>query len=434
MIQTISSTYSTKDKIYLLYYLILSILTLLLTKPEFAIGGFYRIIYLVAVFVPLLFNKKYIPVIITLFVGFSFTSFYQLLPSAIVFYPPIILIFYVLCFPKLNFRLLLFLLYLLYFFFIEAFSYLPTYDFIYWFIASLLLSQLLNNQRDVDNMLFSFVILSFLLSLLYIINYDSFSVQYIDTNLDRSGWINPNVFGGVVGLGLVCSFYILLLSLERRTLIRFVSILTCILGYIVLILNASRGAILASTFAILFMLTFSNIKWTFKLLYLALVVVFFVILYQLGYFELLESRLMSDDTSSAGGRFDIWKAKYEAFGNLPLFRQVVGIGYSECLSLGNVYKDTHNDFFTALFAYGYIGLIIFLFYLFGPIIITPKHAKKKCLVFELFICMESMSLSPIMRGYFVFIMFMFVLYRMAFIERKSTKRNNIYESCYSMLT
>ena len=423
MPQMFGSAYSIKEKLYACYYMLISLLTMYLTKPDFMLSGMYRAVYLIMVIFPLFFHRKYIPMIFTLFVGFSFASFYPLLPSVDYFYPLIVLVLYFCCLPKLNTLLIFFLLLISYFFFIEAFSINSDYDFVIWITTALFLSELINTPNGLKKIVLAYVILSMMLSMLFIINFDYFASQYMDSSLERSGWINPNVFGGIIGLGTVCSFYILLNRQFDNRILRGIVLFTSILSCFVLIINASRGAIISTSIAILFLFLTSTVKLSYKFLFLLMLAVFIFALYNFGYFELLETRFMSDNTESGGGRLDIWNAKFDAFWNLPIVNRIFGVGYSNCLSLGGIYMDTHNDFLTALFAYGYIGLVLFSCLLFAPLFIAPKHLRKQIVVFEIFLCFESMVLSPMMRGYFVFLMFLFVLYHLSYIERKASNYN-----------
>lgn len=414
---------STRDIGYIIYYSVLLLITFILSKPHAAYGELVRYVYLGAVVLPLFFNKSYVVFALTLFFGISQTSFVSLMPTASYY---MLCIVVVLCFMQVKIKrdIVPVFIWILYVLCVELLNMTPHLECVICGIATLLLSCYVGTKQDLSKIGVAFCLISLVLGLLFVIFFNEFAEQFFmkgNEEVERSGWINANIFGGVIGCGMVSSV-LMLVNPQDFTLSKLVkSLCLCcvILSTIVLILNASRGALIASILASLILLFCSRIKRTTLVLILLGCVLLLTILYSAGYFELLELRVAGENnnTETAGGRTEIWAEKFEAFGALPAYTQLIGVGYYRCVDLG-IYFDTHNDFVTALCAYGFIGLLSFVIFSIAPIFIASRRYKLTVLGLVVFLAIEGFVLSPIFRGYFVFFVFYLMIIKFAAMTRR----------------
>lgn len=417
---TISAKLRETNKYIFIYYILILCATIAVSKPNANLGNIYRFGYLCLVLLPLSFNVRIAPLVLTTFIGISFASFAPLLPTNTTYYFIIVSIPLIARKPKSTTKVLLFvLLFVLYYLCIELFNGTPRTNFIKWIFITFLLFQSIISKEDLNLFAKSFPVISLVLSILFFLNFDSFveEVAIMGEEVERSGWINPNIFGAYVGCGLVMAFYYFLNDRTNSKPIKIFYLSTIIFSIITLIMNASRGVVLSCSVSIVFILLFSNVKKFYKISIPILLVLFLVTLYSLGTFDLLEARFATENTATAGGRTDIWLAKLNEFKNLPFGQQVFGVGYNNCVALGGNDMDTHNDLFTALFAYGYVGLLLFSVMLILPLYLSRKNNFFIVLGFEVFLIMECFVLSPIFRGYFLFIAFYFFILKYALFSK-----------------
>ena len=423
-----SSAASTKNKMYALYYVALLLLTFFLSKPNVTYSVILRYVYMLAVVAPLFFNKSYTIFAIPLFLGISHGSFVPLLPTTSTYF--LVLVFalsYVQVHVTQN--VLWYILGIVYILCVELFSMNPYFECVIWATIAVLLSFSVNTIQDVKRVGLSFTLISLVLGVLFLIFFDEFSDTYASTgneDVERSSWINANVFGGIIGCGMVSSVFLLVSAKEWLVNISYksVCIVVLLLSIVVLILNASRGALSASVISSIILLLSTKIKKRYLFLIFLGLSIFVYILYNAGYFELLELRTLGEDntTDTAGGRTEIWDAKLNAFTNLPILQQLFGVGYDDCVNLV-VYADTHNDLVTALCAYGYVGFISFIALLVAPIFVARPDKRVVIIGLLVFLTLECVVLSPILRGYFIFFVFYIMIIKYAVI----TNRRQEYE-------
>lgn len=402
---TRASLLSRDDVPFLLYYVALSILTVLLTRPDRELGEYYRILYSIAIFIPPIVKGKWLPFSLNVFVSVSICSFSPLLPSK-TFLLVIAAFLIAMLSRKFDLSKVKSVEWLLLFhIFIIGLIY---YDFNALMVDSILMMLIcigcIDNNDDVKLLALSFVFVSIVLSVLFLLNFDNFLATYAkDEALDRSGWINPNMFGGHLSLGVVAAYWLLHNKFADK--IWNIILLVCIgTALFVLIMNASRGALLASVIPIAVMVLFSKIKVRYKLLTLAIGFFLVSFAFNNGIFDLLLYRL-SDETAKTGGdRFIIWSDKFEAFFQENIVSLIFGVGQTNCELLG-AKGSTHNDFVTALFSYGIIGFILFIIVLLKPLFASLRKFSAELTAFYIVMLVECFVLEPFFRGYFLYYMF-----------------------------
>lgn len=396
---------------FVIYYAILAILTLLMMRPEVEEYPLaVRFVYLILVFAPLIYAKEFTPFAVTAFYTISYCSFVGLLPFSII-YPFTALLFLWLISRKRARIPVVYTISCFYFFFIS----LLYFDFevtgVLWIgvLMIMMLAAYIRKEKDLTLFAYGFVLVSFVLGVVFLLNLEHFMYAYTHTaeEMDRSGWLNPNDFGGTIGCGTVIATGLILNGKKKPFLLRLFLIATIIISFAALAMNASRGALIAAALgSLIFLLLNKKISLFGKLVILVAVAAFIYILYTNSFLDLLLQRFREEvDEESGGGRFSIWTKKLTAFKEFSPIKHLFGIGQLECIEIGRKIRS-HNDFLTAYMAYGIVGLIFFIITVFRPF--YNKFSFKKALAilpYMTFLLIECFLLEPLMRGYFVFIAF-----------------------------
>ncbi len=396
---------------FVVYYAILAIITLLMMRPEVEEYPMaIRLVYLALVFAPLLYAKEFTPFAVTAFYTISYCSFVGLLPFSIIY--PFACLFFLWLISRQRARIpLVFVISLFYFFLMSVFFFDFEQTGVLWVgvLMAMLLSAYIHKEKDLTIFAYGFVLVSFILSMVFLLNIEHFMYAYTHTaeDFDRSGWLNPNDFGGTIGCGTVIATGLILDGKKKPILSRIFLFVTIFMSIAALAMNASRGALIAAVLgSLLFLIINKKISVFGKLLILALAAAFIYVLYTNSFLDLLIQRFQEEmDEESGGGRFAIWSKKLELFNEMEPIKRLFGIGQLETIDTGRHIR-THNDFLTAYMAYGIVGLILFVIILFRPF--YNKFSFKKAvaiLPYMAFLLIESFLLEPLMRGYFVFIAF-----------------------------
>lgn len=275
------------------------------------------------------------------------------------------------------------------------------------------------SRNDINastlNMLYCFIVSTLSLSILYLFNYDKFLLDYnAAEGLERSGWIDPNYFSAIIGMGIISS--IILLLKNNKNILKVILIVTIMIGFVVQVLLASRGALLAVSLSSLVLLFFAEIKKRYKLLFSFIIFVFLLWMYTNNYFDLLEYRI-NNDTGGGSGRLDIWLAKLNAFsteGNI--FQWLFGMGFQSAFELSGISGrgvGFHNDFLAILCGYGLVGLIIFIYWIFYPLTISTANNRLYVFASLLYLLITYITLEPMSLGYLPFYAFYYLIFLLA---------------------
>ena len=394
-----------KQKILIIYYLVLCVIMFLIMKPDQEISNIYRMGFLFLVISPTIVFPNYLPAALTLFLSVSITSFSQVLPTTEWYYLLLLPIFIFWGYRKKSLSFTRGSSIYLYYLVVSMLCFDVTNGILMCLVA-VLLGYLIKTEDDVKFMFYAFMLVSLILSLQYILNFEYFAMGYrSDQGLERATWSNPNIYGLTIGCGGVLSGAYLMkhLRIERSFLAMLISILTIISVTIALIINASRGGLLFFSLS-------SNLNMIYKTLIVLICICGIYYLYSMGVLDVLLYRMADDTASTGGGRTTIWVNKFNAFTqNSNILQLLYGIGMTECISLA-VPLSTHNDLVTSLIAFGFFGLLLFTIVISAPLRIGLKKDTILALGLSSFIFLESSLAEPFFRGNFLFIMFyLFVL-------------------------
>lgn len=390
------------NRFFLCYYFLLLFVLCSWSNSESLPPIYLRIIYIACVTVPLILMKhRLYPIIVLTLVVISSSSYavsYMPVEGLYIFIIFIIGFFLIKPNPHLHIQVSFPIL------FLGLISMLV--DLIYSneiFISFHLFSLIVTcyfipkaNNEYIRIMSYSFILISLVLSLEFVFLGDKF-ISSVNTFLgvfDRKGWADPNYFCSILGYGICACFIELLVNRKNANLksnlfiyvILFLSIYT-------LVTAASRGTIVAIscfTFVIIF---FSSMHLKQRFMIISLLSVTGILMYYLGYLDLIILRFLSD-AGDAGGRTNIWIDRLYAFINdCNPIEWIVGIGRERSLYLGTSgILGSHNDFVATLVSYGFIGLFTLIIILLQPVLRANKNkALILALVSYLAVCMFSIE-------------------------------------------
>ena len=274
---------------------------------------------------------------------------------------------------------------------------------------------------------YAFTIMSLTLSIFFIVGGSAFQVDFGTSEFERTEWMDPNYFGCIVGIGIMASMIEILYNRILKIPERIIFLLTIGLSLYVLILNGSRGALLATGMSLILLLIGNGQNISKKLLIICGFSIFIYMLYMSGTFDFLLYRIELDSGRGGSGRTYIWQTKMMAFSNqLSVLEQLFGIGYKNGMTLGFGFsRGFHNDYIAILVEYGVFGLMVFIGMLLSPL----RKSNNKVIVLSIivYVAMASSTLEPISGGmivYFGFLFYACMIGRSGFFSQTNIASNN----------
>ena len=323
-----------------MYYIVLMIVTVVRTT-ETEPNAIIRIGYLLAFFMPIV--LKYSELFSVCLVSFmtvgTYSFAYSFFPYQLVIYPIICLFTYIICKGGYGLSLtkngaLLFFS-SIYVLLVDVLNGGSPQNIFYSLLLIIFFVLLKggNATYNLSLMFNGFAATSLALSIVYLSNYEKFVVSYGQGEFERSGWTDPNYLSSIIGMGILTSFVQILRKRNAALPLKLFWIVCAGLSLISQLLMASRGGILATALSIVIVFMFMKIRSIYKVGVFVILCVFIFWLYNSGFFDLLEYRILSDD-GSGSGRTVIWVKKLNAFieeGN-PL-QWIFGLGYESAFKL-----------------------------------------------------------------------------------------------------
>ena len=418
-----NNTISKRERWLLLYYGILLVVLTSWRNIEMAPPMTLRLVFLALVLIPAFFRKDVLPIALTCFLSIALNGYaYSYMPTMLYIYAGIVLVLSSVMIDRNSFQLPTSVLILT--FYATVVNVImggrPMHDFTCSF-AMFLLFYLMIGRDDssfYDKMCFAYAVVTLVLSLLFLTAFDQFAVRYsaLGSDLERSGWTDPNYFGTVLGIGTVFSVLQLYNRKDLTTLVRIFYIVVIGVSVIALVTNASRGSIVAVAGSLAVVMLFSRARPVYKLLTLVAAVVFIIFIYNSGYMDLLIYRSMDDTADTAGGRTTIWINKLNVWINGGLFNVIFGTGIEAGYLVTGKNLGFHNDFVAALVDFGIIGFVVFMSALLRPIVtVFRRKTANRVTVYTLsaYLFLTSMSLEPLTSGRFPYVMLLLSIYIIA---------------------
>lgn len=416
-----------------LYYLALLLILSSWTDTNTSPNLLFKVVYFLCLLLPALRNRPdFIPMLVISFAGIGLYGYaYSFMPTYLPVYLGALFLFY-LAYSKGKIEsyktptlLVVFGIFTIIMDLVTASS---IENISYSIFIIILLCKFINNTVDrstVSKFSFAFSLMTLVLSLYFILLRDQFTQDYYaqGSGLERTGWMDPNYFGMVLGMGTVAS----IIQISSFRLLGFGEkifyLATVVLSVPTLVLNASRGAILAVAVSFAFVIIFSKVKPIYKIIVLLITVLFLYYLYDNSYFDLLEYRI-DHDSGTGSGRTTIWHKKMEVFWNGEPYTWLVGYGNvgGKELAFANHAFGSHNDYIAILCAYGLIGLTMFIGLLLYPILNLSEKSTNKAIVLSVsvYIIMMCTTLEPYTAGRFPY--FCFYLYSLLIMSASNNQK------------
>ena len=401
-----------KEKLIYLYYLVLTLILVSWTDKTSSPAMVVRLTFMAASFIPTLyFRKSWLPAVFTCFLSIcQYGISYSYLPDTLSTYMYLVIILFIMYQRKQRMPLFpkSLIILMVYVFFLDCISDGTIYHNFYALVITCLIVHLFDSDYAVASQKLStaFIVVTIVLCYYFLIFKDSFTASYdFDSGLERVTWTDPNYLGCVIGMGIMCCG----MRLVEGGLNKYLNLLLLMIfgtAVVVLVMNASRGAILAVAIGVSVLLYKSNIKTQYKIVILLSLVGFITYLYNSSVFDLLEYRLQNDETGS--GRSTIWIGRLQAFISSNPFLQLFGYGREAALSLGtNRHIGCHNDYLAFLVEYGYIGFFLFINFLIYPVLkaVHNKTQLPTVLALTAYLAVCCFTLEPLTLGRIPYYMF-----------------------------
>lgn len=418
------------------YYLVMLLVLLSWNNGEVAPPMIMRLVYLAFILFPVVVIRKYIfyyPIVLAVFVSISkFMFSFSYMPTDVDIYTMITILWFAnitingWCPSKLfgNEIVTYLLLSVFYISAIDIIDNGSVTPISYCIVIILFLLSSVKSRISTSLLLTSFSIVSFVLSLAFILFREQYAIDYYSTTvsysgLERSSWTDPNYFGCLIGFGVITSL-IKLRNFTRLKLINklfFISV--CVLSLIAIVINASRGAVMAVCIAFMFYIFFTRTQFRYKIFIGLGILIFIWFLYTNDYFELLFYRIESD-SGSGSGRTDIWVKKINSYVSGNGLNMLFGYGNQGGVNLGFSHaRGFHNDFIAILVEYGVIGFIMFVGMFIKPLIKASKMngVKSASIVILSYLFTVMMTLEPLTIGYIPYWLIIYLFFMVSTEKR-----------------
>lgn len=396
------------------YYYILLLIILCCWTYDYAPNMILRLSYLCALVFPLFFlneTYKYAPYVVLTFTAVSAYGFASsFLPTETYYYTIILAIIAIMVSTtqKIHCRVpTILILYTIYIAIVDLIFNSKLENISYSSFAIIFALSCIDITDGTFKKSFSqsFAIITIILCFYFFI----FGNRFIETgeDLERVLWKDPNYLGAVAGVGVVAS-YIQIITNNRSKFY----LVAFILGFVMLALNASRGAALSTISAIIIYTLFSNIKFGIKFGVIFFGCIFFIFLYEFHIFDLLLTRIQEDD-GTGNARTIIWAYKFDGYSAGTFFQKLFGIGYKNGFMLGT--QDGygfHNDYLAHLVDYGIVGIVLFIILLLYPILVCwpNKFYRATVVAYISYLAICCFTIEPMTAGRITyFFLYLFAL-------------------------
>lgn len=412
-----------------IYYFLLLVVLCSWSDTVNAPNIIFRLAYLVALVFPIFKAKpNMLPHIIICFTSISMYGFSaSYLPTEYYYYTYILLLLSLFPFKnkKIHIKIPKVLIVLaLYTTFIDLATEGRVENIQYSMYATIFLMFFISRDEKYNH-LYPYVFIIITLTLCYF--FFAVGDQFIEEimGMERVAWKDPNYMGCVAGVGIVCSYHLLTSKLYPSKTVKYLLLATICIGAVMLLKNASRGAVVCVAGGITIITLFSKISLKKKITIALLVLSCVVLMYQLGLFGALEERMMHDEDGTGSGRTVIWAYKIDLFLEQPMYKIFTGLGYRGGFMLG--FDDGygfHNDFVAFFVDYGIIGTILFILFLLYPLFIVRKNKEQRAIVTAMtaYLILCCMTLEPLTAGRLAFYSIYLFIYILTQKQQNPTRK------------
>jgi len=421
------SNYSLKPLPLAIYYAVLLIISLSWTEKSFIEPVVsYRLVFTFFFVAPVFRYPNIVPSILTIFVSIRLFSVapYGYLPTATKYYLLFVVILFFYCKIRgvklSNNTIKGFIPLFTCVLFSNLINLNIEYEFIFSIILIILLSKFLISDNDIYLMEFSFILVTFCLSIYAFVFFDDFVTQEYasDFKIQRVIWNDANYLGGLLTIGIVIAFYNLMHNFKLNLSTRIFYSSTFIIGIITIAMLASRGAFLALVIPVLYILykKLNSIKNLIIVMFF--IILTYYILSQTLIFNALINRFLDSSVSTGSERTVIWSKSIDSFFKSDSKTLIFGGGSDFSLTLcgnalGRKISSPHNNFLQILFDYGISGFFVFI-----TLVITwIKKNYKNVLSISLILLFLTLAMSLVPLMYLPFWFLIMLIEKHQFINK-----------------
>ena len=249
---------------------------------------------------------------------------------------------------------------------------------------------------------------------------DAMITEYTTIGMSRVFLRDPNYYGAIIAAGAVVAFREQINPREKTMLEKTLYVLTIALTFVTVVLNASRGAMLSLSLCMALLILYYPTKMKYKFVILIVAIVGIVVLYQNGFFDLLQYRIESD-SGTGSNRTVIWDRKISSFlQEGSILNLLFGFGNTEALKLG-MDAAFHNDFIAMLVEYGFFGLIMLICMVLRPLFLSCKNNQIEIVILVLFFILECSTIEPITAGRYAHLFFYIYVEKLVSLNKERLK-------------
>ena len=404
------------DYFFVIYYILLLLGLILYDNVNSSPGTVKRIAYLMALIIPVLYKREFLPVVLLSIWSITKSSYsYPYVPTEPLIFLAIMMGFAI--FNRQKISITPFFIVIVLHVFLNSFVLqghlskrlpFPLLEFFILFFC-VEKSKLKFNATILP---YVFIITSLAITYWFFFceNAKMEIVHHVaNTDMETEGWMDPNYLSGIVGMGCVIAINGLINGF-KNVLFIILCIITIVASLFTAAYAASRGGMIAIAMSALILFLMSGVKMRTKILVITSVVGFLIIMFKLGAFELLQARVEIGEGDMTNGRLDIWQRKLTSFVNEGnLFSWMFGFGEEGGGHLGHYshLQGSHNDFIAILCNYGLLGLGLFITCLIYPIKKASPKMKPIIIAFVVYLGTVCFSLEPFSLGYMSYLAFYF---------------------------
>lgn len=278
-----------------------------------------------------------------------------------------------------------------------------------------------NDSESLSKLSFLWACASLAIGITFIFlrgNFDAYSREFTELGETRSGWMDPNYFGTVLGMGAVTAMIELKRNKGLTSFLRLLYVAAVAITVVAAFYNASRGSLAGLAVVGVVFMIFSKTRLFYKVIISCGAVYFLYLLYNNDVMDVFLYRIQNDNAT--GSRVGIWADKAnDFFTNYTPLAWLFGVGNSGVVTLGgrdSNYVSAHNDFLSVLFQYGFIGFAFYMSMIFRPFyrVIRIKAVTFFPLVALSYLVTVLFALNPITGGQFPYFLFVFYVYALSY--------------------
>lgn len=363
---------------------------------------YLRLVYIGIYIVFSLLNVRLIPFFtaINLIIERFSIAFGEFLPNTLWFHVIILFISYFIKFRnetipiyrfcnKYDYISLIFLLTVSIFSFFIHITTITDTGFIASIVLALLLLRCIASYSEENFRLFIFyIVLSATVSIIFsFTHYNDLVSDFYTTSgyVNRLRWKDSNYISFFIGIVSLVSLFMYQKNKEKVKLFYAISF---VVFFVAICLLLSRGTILFLIISLAYYFR-KNVFRLSSIKYYILIALLLCVSYQMGFFDSVIERFLSEDFATGSGRTDIWTQGLTTFFTKDPFTILFGAGANQASTMAvlrDINWSPHNNYLEMLYNYGILGLVAFVLFLMSLLFTSKTNEKQTMIVYIILSC------------------------------------------------